>query len=833
MKLVKERDIVSWCWAGGVHVGFLFYPRLQPRGIAKFGPRLIGNSSIYQPSYFNAELDTPSTMSVVSSIGGVRCLADEEADHNMLQDLQLAAELGKTLLERNKELENNLKQQQNTIDEQAQEIEYMKKQTAALREVNDSRLRVYEQLEVSIQDLERANHRLALDNSADKKQIKSQGVNIESLEARCEELQKKLDELTAEHETLLRRNHANDTTSTLQPRVTATWKAKVSQDGSIEPVAAPSTPLSEKSMDTSLRELASTLASDDEVTELLRQLHEARNQRAREQKRVLELGEQLNSILQENSTLEEQLNLWRHKAEDMKNLQDEISTLEEVRQGHLCGRCLRGVDNRAHDALSIMLDQEEDDDLSLIESITTDSHRESGTPLPQENGTKIEDEEVEDNPYRVLVEKYEALLEVQRHPAPRRKASGPGTCLSLQEELVMSGDFNSFTNTSQVSETKPQTLREEVGKLKTESETRGGLKRDIRSCKKHFSGTPTDLSEAESSSSGFSDETSNKSTQTEDRTGSLLCSIADGEDCKFSIYDDASPIESRFRKTPEYRQLFREIFGVLKRAAEAKDEGEKLPLLDDNSTSVSNAHRIPSNVSNDFIDDNQSVVSSVISSVVSEPPYRSQTPVCGQKSSPQTKQEKNCNSSPVGTGEHRINAPVSRPSHVQHTPIKRQPLEYLSVGVNIRKKSSAKKNSAKKIFGNGERPTTPEAAVQTTNPKIVQGKTNSGGRRRFRAANFSGVEPNAENGSGAVWNGNTLNFFPSKSNARESPSNATARQSNSFVRYVSEQHSTTATYEYRPSTASAEVARLKRLEMSYAEALRMPNKPKINNNRRH
>ena len=38
-------------------------------------------------------------------------------------DLQLAAELGKTLLERNKELENSLKHQQAIIDDQAQEIE--------------------------------------------------------------------------------------------------------------------------------------------------------------------------------------------------------------------------------------------------------------------------------------------------------------------------------------------------------------------------------------------------------------------------------------------------------------------------------------------------------------------------------------------------------------------------------------------------------------------------------------------------------------------------------------------------------------------------------------
>lgn len=38
-------------------------------------------------------------------------------------DLQLAAELGKTLLARNKELEGTIKNQQITNDDQAQEIE--------------------------------------------------------------------------------------------------------------------------------------------------------------------------------------------------------------------------------------------------------------------------------------------------------------------------------------------------------------------------------------------------------------------------------------------------------------------------------------------------------------------------------------------------------------------------------------------------------------------------------------------------------------------------------------------------------------------------------------
>lgn len=51
-------------------------------------------------------------------------------------------------------------------------FQYMKKQTAALREVNDSRLKIYEQLEVSVQNLERANHRLVVEKTSDKKLIR-------------------------------------------------------------------------------------------------------------------------------------------------------------------------------------------------------------------------------------------------------------------------------------------------------------------------------------------------------------------------------------------------------------------------------------------------------------------------------------------------------------------------------------------------------------------------------------------------------------------------------------------------------------------------------------
>lgn len=114
-------------------------------------------------------------------------------------DLQLAAQLGKTLLERNKALELSLKQKQTVIEDQEHQIEvgfgfgcprrkhiltqdiitvklcaqYLNKQTAALREVNDSRLRIYENLEVNINDLEKTNLRLQNETANQKKTIKT------------------------------------------------------------------------------------------------------------------------------------------------------------------------------------------------------------------------------------------------------------------------------------------------------------------------------------------------------------------------------------------------------------------------------------------------------------------------------------------------------------------------------------------------------------------------------------------------------------------------------------------------------------------------------------
>lgn len=454
------------------------------------------------------------------------------------------------------------------------------------------------------------------------------------------------------------------------------------------------------------------------------------------------------------------------------------------------------METKTHDEISVMLDHEDCDVMSMAESLISDSQRDTESltqDLNHEDSSSIDLK----NPYRILVEKYQALLEVQRRPTPRRKDGVPP--MSLQEELEMSGEFNNFQNPSSLE----GDLQPESGKSVAGNGTRA--KSEICG-KKPFSATPTDFSEAETSSSGFQDETSNKMTQTEGRPGSFLCSIADGEDCKFSIYDDNSPFESRFRKTPEYRQIFSQIFSVLKRAAEAKDEGEKLPLLDDSSSTVVSQPVSPALAQEDLpsetTDDNQSVVSSVVASVVSEPPYRIKTPTS------------------MNATNERQNSETTRQEPTKHGKVEGKKhgyhLDYLSASVHISKKSS-RKHSGRRVLHN-DLPATPDV-IPTTNPKIATAKSNGSGKKKFRPFNALDQNSTACN-----------EFSYANRTARESP--RTGRRTNVYARNNAEQHNNTFEYrDYKPSAASEEVARLKRLEMSYAEVLRLPNKSKTSNHR--
>lgn len=202
--------------------------------------------------------------------------------------------------------------------------------------------------------------------------------------------------------------------------------------------------------------------------------------------------------------------------------------------------------------------------------------------------SSAESKTIQYNPYKELVAKYEALLEIQRNSCnkPPKQMQQPQP-QSLLDELN-STDFSSL-NTKYTSE--------------DEKKSEGRHK------------SPKDFLEVESTSSGFSDEiSSTKATQTDN--SSFLFTIVDGEDVKFSIYDDntsSAPIETRFRERPKYRELFKEIFTVLKKAAENKEDGESLPLLNDNSKLLSNVPPVTPATENIPTFDTQSIISSAIS----------------------------------------------------------------------------------------------------------------------------------------------------------------------------------------------------------------------------
>ncbi|XP_045491098.1 cerebellar degeneration-related protein 2 [Colias croceus] len=750
------------------------------------------------------------------------------------EDLQLAAELGKTLLERNKELETALRQHQNVIEDQAQEIEYLTKQTVALREVNDSRLRIYEQLEVSIQDLERANHRLAVDHAADKKHIKTLCGNIETLESKCEELQKTVDDLNGQLELFRRRSERKPESE--KPKEKEQKPADTTANAiAIKKPETNGTPLK------AIAPLPELTKEDEDLLRLSDELRENKVAFAQEHRRVTELEEQLASVIQENNRLQEQVRNWRLREDEPKSMHEEFAILEEVRQGQLCIRCLRGIER---DDMSSMLDGE-DDDRSAISSLILTT---SGQQSPKEDqvtsklikfdnakekllqGIWANKEDGHDNPYRELVQKYEALLEVQlsqvKNIRKNKQTTLPGAQtqtgpISLHEELQTSGDFSQFS----VKDTDEESGHGE----EAQKESNQQKKMETTSRKKIIQ-TP-DFSEAETSSSGFSDETSNKATQTDrERPGSFLCTIADGEDYRFSIYDDVSPMDSRFRNRPEYRELFKEIFTILKKAAENKDDGEQLPLLDDTTTGkvppVTPATEEPPG---NFTDDTQSVLSSVMSeqSIPVSDITTPETPLREKEQSkpvPETTKESKEKSNAVDNNKENkpvTDTAVEKPKENEKekekervlTPLVRQPLEYIAA---TRKKSRHRNRKHSQDRQGADSPVFPSP------PKITYQKSSNKKRRDYRPIEVSPLARPSE----AEWNGSTLQFYNRNLN---SPTPSVSGRTGKIYQGWNPE---TDSWDIKQSTASQEIHKLRKLELSYAEVLRNADKTK-NRRKKH
>ncbi|XP_030263039.1 cerebellar degeneration-related protein 2-like [Sparus aurata] len=121
------------------------------------------------------------------------------------QDLHLAAELGKTLLERNKELEDSLQQMYVNNDEQVHEIEYLSKQLEMLREMNEQHAKVYEQLDVTARELEITNEKLVLESKASQQKIDRLMGTMHTLQSQVDGLTARVEELRTLEELRVRR----------------------------------------------------------------------------------------------------------------------------------------------------------------------------------------------------------------------------------------------------------------------------------------------------------------------------------------------------------------------------------------------------------------------------------------------------------------------------------------------------------------------------------------------------------------------------------------------------------------------------------------------------
>uniref|UniRef100_A0A336K9Y2 CSON004978 protein n=1 Tax=Culicoides sonorensis TaxID=179676 RepID=A0A336K9Y2_CULSO len=327
---------------------------------------------------------------------------------------------------------------------------------------------------------------------------------------------------------------------------------------------------------------------------------------------------------------------------------------------------------------------------------------------------------ISSNPYQELVDKYEALLEVKRQKQNGNMTHETG--MSLHEEL---NDAAKALETG----TRPKDQRK----------------------------TPTNMSETETLSSGFSEDTCHKATQTE----SFLNAAANLLDESANNLD---MIESRFQNKLEYKELFKEIFDTLKNITEKNHEEEIKPL----NIESSNMYEELSECTED--------AQSIVSSVVSEQSLAMSECITKTERRRIKKQQKMTDKEKVvGSEENRppVVCGVAADGRLV-TPYNRDPLIEAAISITGKKKTRRSKNKKDKYAK-------PLGSNSSENAQLQS--------------------------SMLSWNAEMAEFY----SRMDSPTPSLVG------RYKNEGSSEV---EFKPSSASKELHKLKKLDLSYAEVLK-------------
>ncbi|KAF2362263.1 hypothetical protein FHG87_006979 [Trinorchestia longiramus] len=336
-----------------------------------------------------------------------------------ITDLQLAAELGKTLLERNRNLETTIKQQQTLIDDRDHEIDYLTKQSTALKSVNESRLRIYEQLEISIQELEKTNQRLNNEAAADKRKLRSLQSTIDSLEIRNDELQKALDEARCAARGRLKKKTQALDEALLRRSVSCEHSAqedRVSGDEDSEAIV-------------------------ENLTAQIRELHAKLTQETNKRE---EVEIELSTLVQEHEVMLRHVTALHEQQSAPLSLQDELDAMEdsEAASERVCRKCMcSGADTSSNPTVYDLSESIEDEgdrsqcserggylvrlanggtawgsQESLASMGQVISQVNSKVTSPATDGSDVAHNSLLnelEGEYRVLIEKYESLVETR------------------------------------------------------------------------------------------------------------------------------------------------------------------------------------------------------------------------------------------------------------------------------------------------------------------------------------------------------------------------------------------------------------------------------------
>uniref|UniRef100_A0A8C5TYE1 Cerebellar degeneration related protein 2 like n=1 Tax=Malurus cyaneus samueli TaxID=2593467 RepID=A0A8C5TYE1_9PASS len=275
-------------------------------------------------------------------------------------DLHLAAELGKTLLERNKELEDSLQQMYATNEEQVQEIEYLTKQLEMLRQMNEQHAKVYEQLDLTARDLELANQKLVLESKTSQQKIQCLTETIEGLQNQVEELQKQVEEMRSLEQLRIRREKRE------RRRTIHTFPCLKELCSSPRYGAL------------ALQPLQPPLERENERLQAM--VNSLRSQVNQEKQRKERVEREYTSVIQEYSDLEQRVCEMENCKLRIKELEAELLELQQMKQ--VKKYLLSREDNLSEALLEPLNNAPEADYIDLSEEEGGKSHGTSMTPSP-------------------------------------------------------------------------------------------------------------------------------------------------------------------------------------------------------------------------------------------------------------------------------------------------------------------------------------------------------------------------------------------------------------------------------------------------------------------